>query len=164
MGDQRGANPTIEQIASHLQKAVTKITSHTAAETIGDVVKGVMPKYFNDLRSFAYFRLPDVEHASGQPAVDARSKQSRILGPQLAFHKTEPRLSVLHYSGTLYECGFRPDHDPSLGVQECGLHCASTWFAVRPDFKVQGPFAQVPTVMGGAGEDDEEAEEWQLLG
>lgn len=152
-----------KQIASQIQKAVTKIASHTAAETVSDVVKGVMPKYFKDLRSFAHFRLPDMD-ASGQPTVDARSKQARILGPQLAFHKTEPRLSVLHYSGILYECTFKPDHDPGSGTQDCGFLCATTWFAVRPDFRVQGPDTQqVPTVAGGASEEDDKAEEWQLL-
>lgn len=155
-------NPTIEQIATQIQKAVTKVASRAAAETVSDVVKGVMPKYFNDLRSFAHFRIPDVD-SSGQPTVDARSKQARILGPQLAFHKGDPKLFVLHYSGTLYECSFKLDHDPSLGTQECGFVCATTWFAVRPDFKVQGPVTQVATVAGGAHEDDAEAEEWQLL-
>jgi len=155
-------NPTIENIASKIQQAVTKVASGAAAEAVGDVVKGVMPSYFNDLRSFATFRMPDVD-LSGQATVDARSKQSNILGPQLAFHKTEPRLFVLHYSGVLYECNFRPDVDPSVGTQECGFHCATTWFAVRPDFKVQGPGSKVQTVAGGADEDDEEGEEWQLL-
>lgn len=42
----------------------------------------------------------------GQPALDCRSKQGSITGPILAFHKTEPRLYVLHYNGFLYE---RPD-------------------------------------------------------
>jgi len=121
-----------------------------------------MPKYFNDLRSFAHFCIPDVD-SSGQPTVDARSKQARILGPQLAFHKTEPRLFVLHYGGMLYECSFREDHDPNLGTQECGFLCATTWFAVRPDFKVQSYNAQLATVSGGAQDGDEEAEEWQLL-
>lgn len=156
--DSRG-NPTIEQI---IHKAVTKVASRAAAETVSDVVKGVMPKYFNDLRSFAHFRIPDID-LSGQATVDARSKQARILGPQLAFHKEDPKLFVLHYSGMLYECKFKPDHDPSLGTQDCGFVCATTFFAVRPDFKVQGPNTQVATVAGGAAEDDEEAEEWQLL-
>eukprot|EP00408_Alexandrium_pacificum_P010533 CAMPEP_0171215532 /NCGR_PEP_ID=MMETSP0790-20130122/31715_1 /TAXON_ID=2925 /ORGANISM="Alexandrium catenella, Strain OF101" /LENGTH=464 /DNA_ID=CAMNT_0011681287 /DNA_START=75 /DNA_END=1469 /DNA_ORIENTATION=- len=152
-------NPTLEQM---IHKAVTKVASRAAAETVSDVVKGVMPKYFNDLRSFAHFRLPDID-LSGQATVDARSKQARILGPQLAFHKEDPKLFVLHYSGMIYECKFKPDHDPSLGTQDCGFMCATTFFAVRPDFKVQGPSTQVATVAGGAQEDDEEAEEWQLL-
>lgn len=155
-------NPTIEQIASHIQKAVTRVASVELSETVTDVVKGVMPKYFNDLRSYAHFRIPDVD-SSGQPTVDARSKQARILGPQLAFHKSEPRLFVLHYGGMLYECSFREDHDPNLGTQECGFLCATTWFAVRPDFKVQSYNAQLATVSGGAQDGDEEAEEWQLL-
>lgn len=157
-----GANPTIEQIANQVTKAVTKVANGAAAEAVTDVVKGVMPQYFNDLRSFAQFRIPDVD-SSGVPNIDARSNQARILGPQLAFHRTESKLLVCHYSGVLYECSFRPDHDPSNGTQECGFVCATTWFAVRPDFKVQGANAQVQTVSGGAVEDDEEAEEWQLL-
>jgi hypothetical protein len=166
IGDLR-INPTIEHIASKIQKAVGRVASQGTAETIGNAVRtvsdGVMPRYFNDLRSFATFRIPDTD-LSGQAAVDARSKQTSILGPQLAFHKEQAKLFVLHYSGVLYECTFRPDTDPSLGTQECGFHCATTWFAVRPDFKVQGPCNTVPTVSGGAAEGDEEAEEWQLVG
>mmetsp|Transcript_26132 Transcript_26132/g.73336 ORF Transcript_26132/g.73336 Transcript_26132/m.73336 type:complete len:104 (-) Transcript_26132:174-485(-) len=102
-------------------------------------------------------------NASGQPSVDARSKEARIIGSQLAFHKSGPRLFVLHYSGWLYECSFRLDHDPSTGTQDCGFVGATTWFATRPDFKLQGPNAQVQTVAGGVAEDDPEGEDWQLL-
>lgn len=158
-----GVNPTIEHIASSIQKAVSTVASKAASETVTDVVKGVMPKYFNDLRSFAHFRMPDID-SSGASTVDARSKQARILGPQLAFHKSEPKLFVLHYSGMVYECTFRPEHDPCLGTQDCGFAGATTWFATRPDFKVQGASAQVATVAGGSLEDDPEAEEWQLVG
>jgi len=154
------ANPTIDKIASKIQQTVTDVAKSVAAGTVGDVVKGALPRYFNDLRSFATFRIPDVE--DGQATVDARSKQANIIGPQLAFHKTESRLFVLHYSGVIYECTFRPDEDPTLGTQDCGFHCATTWFAVRPDFKVQGS-SKLPTVAGGAAEGDEDAEEWQLL-
>jgi len=160
---------TVDQITSQIQRAtvnaihaVGRVTSGPAAETVAGVVKGVMPRYFNDLRSFAHFRIPDVD-SSGQPTVDARGKQSRIVGPQLAFHRDEPRLSVLHYSGVLYECSFRLDHEPSNGSQDCALICANTWFAVRPDFKVLGAHTKLATVAGGAQEDDEEAEAWQLL-
>ncbi|CAE8645816.1 unnamed protein product, partial [Polarella glacialis] len=90
------------------------------------------------------------------------SKQSKIVGPQLSFHQNEPKLFVLHYSGVLYECSFQPDCDPSLGAQDCGFVCATTWFATRPDFKVQGE-CTVTTVAGGAMDGDQEAEEWQLL-
>jgi len=152
----------IEQIASKVQHAVTKVASRAAAETVSDVVMGVIPKYFNHLKTFARFRLPDVD-VHGHAIVDARGKKSRILGPQLAFHKTEARFFVLHYSGVLYECTFRPDYDLSLGTQDCGFVNATTWFAVRPDFKIQGPTVNVQTVAGGAAEDDEGAEEWQLL-
>mmetsp|Transcript_33423 Transcript_33423/g.92342 ORF Transcript_33423/g.92342 Transcript_33423/m.92342 type:complete len:471 (-) Transcript_33423:225-1637(-) len=153
----------IEQLASQLQKAVTKVAPRAAAETVTSMVKGVVPSYFNDLRSFAQFRIPDND-SSGHPLVDARSKQARILGPQLAFHHHEPVLFVLHYSGVIYECGFSMEHDMAQGTQECCLARATTWFAVRPDFKVQGPSHRVATVAGGAGDDgDEGAEEWQLL-
>lgn len=152
------SNPTFERIASGIQKAVTRAVT---AESVSDVVKGVMPRYFNDLRSFATFRIPDTDV---EATVDARSHQASILGPQVAFHKDQPKFFVLHYSGLLYECSFRPDGDPSLGTQECGFDCATTWFAVRPDFKVQGPSTKVPTVSGGAVDNDEEAEEWQLIG
>jgi len=149
------------KLASQIQQAVTKVASR--AETVTNLVKGVVPSYLTDLRSFAQFRLPDMD-SSGQPTVDARNSQARIFGPRLAFHPTEPRLSILHYSGILYECTFKMDHDMANGTQDCGLLRATTWFAVRPDFKVQGPNTRVATVAGGVGEDgDEGAEEWQLL-
>lgn len=155
----------LEQITSQLQQVMTRVTSQNTTELVSDMTKAVMPRYFKDIRSFARFVIPDVDQ-SGQATVDARSKQdgaARIHGPQLAFHRTEPKLSVLHYSGVLYECSFDPDRDPSMGTQDCGLVNATTWFAVRPEFKVQGPSTQVQTVAGGASEEDEEAEEWQLL-
>jgi len=169
--EQKGASPGDnnnsperigDAIASQITRAVTQIVSQSAADTVNDVVKGVMPLYFNDLRSFAHFQLPDMD-SGGQPAVDARGKQARIVGPQLAFHKTEPQLSVLHYSGLLYEYRFDPNFDPKRGTQECSFRSATTWFATRPDFKLRGPGTQVPTVAGGVAEDDENAEEWQLL-
>eukprot|EP00930_Biecheleria_cincta_P056510 TRINITY_DN42615_c0_g1_i1.p1 TRINITY_DN42615_c0_g1~~TRINITY_DN42615_c0_g1_i1.p1 ORF type:complete len:469 (-),score=84.89 TRINITY_DN42615_c0_g1_i1:68-1474(-) len=144
--------------ASTLTDTVSALLPKAAAEA----VKTLTPQYFKDLRSFAQFRLPDMD--SGQPAVDTRSKQARILGPTLAFHKSEPRLFVLHYNGVLYECSFKPDYDLSLGHQECGFVCATTWFATRPDFKISNPITQQQSVPGGAHEGDEEAEEWQLVG
>jgi len=145
-------------LTSRLSGTVSKIASQTAA----GAVKGVIPKYFNDLRSFATFRIPDAD-SDGRATLDVRSKESQIVGPQLAFHKTEPRLYVLHYSGLLYESIFKPDHDPSAGTQECSFQCATPWFAVRPDFKVQSASTKTTTVAGGADEEDEKAEEWQLL-
>jgi len=144
-----GESPMLEQITSAVQKA---------AET----VKGVMPQYFHDLWSFAHFRIPDVD-ANGHPMVDVRGTAARMVGPQLAFHSTEPRLFVLHFSGMLYECSFKLDHDPSMGSQDCSFIGASTWFAVRPDFKVHDPTAKTETVAGGAASDDEGAEDWELI-
>lgn len=152
-------NPGIGQIAAQIQKAVTKVASVAGAESVTDVVKGVIPTYFNDLRSFAQFRIPDTD-SNGTPSVDTRSKQAKIPGPLLSFHPTEPKLLVLHYSGVLYECSFRPDLDSANGLQECGFVRATTWFAVRPDFKVQGPGATPETVRGDG---DEGGEGWQLL-
>ena len=84
------------------------------------------------------------------------------MGPILAFHKTEPRLYVLHFNGFLYECSFQPDYDLRGGAQECGFVAATTWFATRPDFKVSAPITELKTEPGGENEGDE-AEEWQLL-
>lgn len=180
--DQR-ANQRMGFFASTIQQAVARVASGATAERVGqvvngvassaaaervsdavrtvtssEVVKGVMPTYFNDLRSFATFRIP-FDDMTGQD-VDLRCKGSNIRGAQLGFHKDEPRISVLHHSGVFYEASFRPDADPSLGTQECGLHCATTWFAVRPDFQVPNT---IQIVAGGDEEGDEEAEEWQLL-
>lgn len=173
-GDRAGApdsgdlrlNPTIDNIASNIQKAVSTVASRAAVETMSEVVKGVMPRYFNDLRSFAQFRIPDVDASAGPgtgSAIDARCRQSQIIGAQVAFHKSEPKFFVLHYSGVIYECTFNELADSSTGTQECGFQQATTWFAVRPDFKVQGPPGRCTTVAGGAEEDDREADEWQLL-
>eukprot|EP00933_Yihiella_yeosuensis_P043990 TRINITY_DN39031_c0_g1_i1.p1 TRINITY_DN39031_c0_g1~~TRINITY_DN39031_c0_g1_i1.p1 ORF type:complete len:436 (+),score=87.09 TRINITY_DN39031_c0_g1_i1:87-1310(+) len=176
-GGSKPPTAPIEQLASHIHKAVSAVSSRATAETVTDAVKGVIPKYFNDLRSFAQFRIPDMEpeskislpfdgvEKSSVAAVDVRSKQSGIIGPQLAFHATEPRLYVLHYSGVFYECSFNPDHDLNHhGVQEMGYDAATTWFATRPDFKVQGLNTEVVTIEGGAQEGEGgEADEWQLL-
>jgi len=159
-------NPTIDNIASSIQKVVSTVASRAAVETMSEVVKGVMPRYFNDLRSFAQFRIPDVDASSGGAAgtaIDARCKQSQIIGPQVAFHKSEPKFFVLHHSGVIYECSFNEICEPNSGTQECGFQSATTWFAVRPDFKVQGLAGRCATVAGGADEDDREADEWQLL-
>mmetsp|Transcript_11511 Transcript_11511/g.20741 ORF Transcript_11511/g.20741 Transcript_11511/m.20741 type:complete len:469 (-) Transcript_11511:16-1422(-) len=139
---------------------VTQVTTRAAAETVSDVVKGLSLQYFNDLRSFAQFRLPDFSDRR-ELAVDVRSsQQAHVVGPQVAFHETEPMLFVLHYDGVLYECSFKLDWDASLGTQDCGLICGTTWFATRPEFKIQGPVATIP---GGAQEGDPEADEWQGL-
>jgi len=107
----------------------------TSAETAGVLVRGK-------------FRLPEVDvDSNGQPAIDARAKQSQISGPQLAFHPKEPKLFVLHYSGILYE------YD-CTGMPDCSLVAASTWFAVRPGFKIQD--------VGGESQ-EENVGEWQLL-
>lgn len=96
--------------------------------------------------------------------MDVRGEGARILGPRVAFHPSETRLLVLHYNGVLYECGFNPDHDTASGSQECGLLQATTWFAVRHDFRVQGSSSQTATVAGGASEEgDDDAEPWQVL-
>ena len=131
----------------------------TLQSKAAEAVRGLTP-YLADLRSVGQFRLPDMD--GGQPAVDTRSKQSKIVGPILAFHKTEPRLYVLHFNGFLYECNFQPDYDLSRGAQECGFVAATTWFATRPDFKVSAPITELKTEPGGENESDE-AEEWQLL-
>lgn len=134
----------------------------TALQTLrskaAEAVRGLTPQYLADLRSFGQFRLPDMD--GGTPAVDTRSKQATIAGPILAFHKTEPRLYILHYNGFLYECSFQPDFDPKA-TQECSFISATTWFATRPDFKVSKPITELRTEPGGEG--DDAADEWQLL-
>jgi len=152
----------IERLATGIQEAVKGVASLAASGPVGDVVKGVMPLYFNDLRSFAQFHIPDVD-SNGHTAVDARGKQARIVGPQVAFHPTAPRLFVLHYNGILYESSFRLHDDPKNGVQECRFIGATTWFAVRPDFKIQDQVERLATVSGGSEDGDDEVDKWQLL-
>ena len=94
---------------------------------------------------------------------DTRSKQSNIAGPILAFHKTEPRLYILHYNGFLYEISFEPNFDPKA-TQECSFVSATTWFATRPDFQVPKAIRELKTEPGGeGGEADDKADEWQIL-
>jgi WD40 repeat protein len=127
------------------------------AESVGEMVKGAVPRYFVEPKSIAVFRIPDADTGG----VDVRCSTSSILGPQVGFHGVEPRLLVLHYNGVLYEVGFSEDAGSSQ--QECSYQTATTWFATRPDFKVMSS-VQVPTVAGGATEEEEEdAESWQLL-
>lgn len=138
--------------------------STNGPESVTDVVKGVIPTFLSDLRAYAQFRIPDSEK-DGQPSIDVRSTRcTNIVGPLLAFHKTEPRLSVLHYNGAIYECEFNVDHDPGHGTQDCTLHSATTFFAVRPDFKVQGsvPNDRVTEPVGFVEEGDD-CDEWQVL-
>ena len=133
-------------------------TLQTLQSKAAEAVRGLTPQYLADLRSFGQFRLPDMD--GGLPAVDTRSKQASISGPILAFHKTDPRLYILHYNGFLYECSFQPDADPK-STQECHFISATTWFATRPDFQVSAPITELQTEPGGEG--DDAADEWQLL-
>lgn len=156
---------SLESIATRIQAAAavaSRAAAGVAAETVSGVVKGLMPRYLDDRWAVAKFRIPDVD-ASGQPVVDTRCKQANICGPLVAFDKTEARFFILHYSGVLYECGFDDLAPPGGSAQECSLLNATTWFAVRPDFKVQSPVGRMATVGGGVEDGDEEAEEWQLL-
>lgn len=128
----------------------------TLQSKAAEAVRGLTPQLLADLRSFGQFHLPDMD---GGPSVDTRSKQSNIAGPILAFHKTEPRLYILHYNGFLYECSFDPDFDPKA-TQECSFVSATTWFATRPDFQVSKPITELKTE---PGEGEDKADAWQLL-
>lgn len=133
----------------------------TLQSKAADALRGLTPQLLADLRSFGQFHLPDMD--GGQPAVDTRSKQSNIAGPILAFHKTEPRLYILHYNGFLYEISFEPNFDPKA-TQECSFVSATTWFATRPDFQVPKAITELKTEPGGeGGEADDKADEWQIL-
>lgn len=138
-------------------------------QQIEDVLKAVkaavpsevLPRYFSDESSFATFRVPDAD-AMGTPFVDMRAAQSRISGPQLAFHGAEARLSVLHHNGTLYEVVFNEYGDAAAGAQACRLAAGTTWFAARHDFRLLSANAEVAMVAGGA-DDDDDAEPWSLI-
>jgi len=144
-----------------------------AADVVGDVVEvmrgAIMPNYFNDQKSFAQFRIPDMDGGgragAGQAAVDVRAACSTIYGPEVGFRGREPVLLVLHHSGVLYEVAFREDETPSSarngGTQECYCSTSSMWFASRPDFRVHKP--SVEFVPADTGEGDDTGEAWQLL-
>eukprot|EP00929_Paragymnodinium_shiwhaense_P061104 TRINITY_DN30514_c0_g1_i1.p1 TRINITY_DN30514_c0_g1~~TRINITY_DN30514_c0_g1_i1.p1 ORF type:complete len:470 (-),score=68.16 TRINITY_DN30514_c0_g1_i1:352-1761(-) len=145
---------------SIIRQAVTTVAS--GAESIGWIASNVVPTFLSDLRSFAQFILPDRE-SNGQFAVDTRHhSDARIQGPKLAFHGKEPRLFALCHNGVMYECSFKPDHDPSSGTQDCKFVSATTWFAVRPDFQVQGATKTV-TAAGEDGDDDDGGDEYLLV-
>merc|ERR1719401_2018528 len=61
---------------SQLQRAVGTVAPSWTAEAVGDIVRvtsdSLVPKVLSDTRSFAIFRLPDVDD-DGRPSVDVRS-------------------------------------------------------------------------------------------
>jgi len=161
--DDSFCSATFEQPTTDAYPVEPKDRADSIATQLQKAVALVVPSYFSDIGTFAQFRLPDCD-ANGQSTVDTRSKQARIVGPKLGFHRSEPRLYVLHYNGVLYECCFSLDHNQKDGTQDCSLAEATTWFAVRRDFRLQGPPHKLPTVAGGATDDgDDNAEEWLVL-
>jgi WD40 repeat protein len=134
-----------------------EITEETSIKTVGESVLGALATYALEPKGFAVFRIPESDTA------DIRSSCSRMVGPQVGFRGNEPVLLVLHHNGIFYEVGFDEDVQAGARTQECSCPAPTTWFAVRPNFKLMAPSAKVPTVAGGATEEDEEAEEWQLL-
>jgi len=124
---------------------------------VGEMVLGALAGLASEPKSFARFRIPEEDSA------DIRSPCSTIFGPQVCFRGAEPTLLVLHHNGVFYEAGFSDVVEAGSSVQECSCKDATTWFAVRPDFKMLTPSVVVPTVKGGTTEEDEEAEDWQLL-
>jgi len=142
--------------------------SSRGTDVVSDVVEvvrgAVVPNYFNDQKSLAQFRIPEMEaarSASGQACVDVRGAHSAIQGPKVGFRGREPMLLVLHYNGVLYEVAFREDPEPGFdGFQDCTYSASSMWFATRHDFRVQGSSAELVAVLGG---DEDDGEAWQLL-
>lgn len=123
-----------------------------AADVVGDVVdvvRSVVPSYFNDQKSCAQFRIPDADG------------KSMAQGPKVGFRGREHMLLVLHCSGVLYEVPFREEVESAdVTPQECTSFASSLWFAPRPDFRIfQGPSAETVAVDSIEGEEDA----WQLL-
>jgi len=151
-GDAGDESVTASESKGFLQRLASKAT---------DVVKGAIPDYLTDTSCFARFTIPDVE-PDGRSAIDVRHDQARILGPLLAFHRTEPRLTVLHYSGMLFEASYQQSLE-SPEDTDCGCAAAEMWFAARPDFNMPRPGQQVASESGGGGEESFVAEDWEVV-
>jgi len=106
-------------------------------------------------RAVALFKIPE-EDAS----IDVRSTTPSILGPQVGFKGKDACLLVLHYNGFLYEVVF-DDLNETGKPQICSARAATTWFGVRPGFKVIAPSAKFQTVK--ADEDDSDEDGFQML-
>lgn len=111
-----------------------------------------VPQYFQATRSFAQFRLPDVD-ANGKPSVDLRFAAGNFLtGPVVAFSKTDgEKINVLHFNGILYQGSFS---EKNQATADNFFTEATVIFAARPDFQV-GAASKPPR------EDDEG--NWQVI-
>ena len=114
--------------------------------------QGRVPQYFQATRSFAQFRLPDVD-ANGKPSVDLRFGAGNFLsGPVVAFSKGDAeKIVVLHYNGILYQGNF---NEKIQATADNFFTEATVVFAARPDFQV-GASSKPPR------EDDEG--NWQVI-
>ena len=91
-------------------------------------MQGVLGSYFRASRSFAQFHLP-----SDITSIDSRSSSSSIKGPLVSFAgPNSNHLFLLSPSGHFYELRFN-----AKTGKECILLTACTWFACRPNFRIQ---------------------------
>ncbi|CEM00742.1 unnamed protein product [Vitrella brassicaformis CCMP3155] len=151
-GAGQGLNSTLQMGREALPAAVTAVMN-TGVEVVSDVLKGVLPRYFSAARSFAQFHIP-----SDHLASDVRlPNMSSLVGPLCAFAGAHSNhLYVLHHNGVFYECRF----DPNLG-NECTLLNVTTWFAPRPDFRIQS--ALKTETLRSELEGGHAGDEWQIL-
>ncbi|EPR59904.1 WD domain, G-beta repeat-containing protein [Toxoplasma gondii GAB2-2007-GAL-DOM2] len=140
------------QQALSVGKELTAVVYDASKEIVHDAIKGVLPRYFSAVRSFAQFHVP-----TDQQSIDVRARPSRIVGPLCAFAgERSNHLYLLHPNGVFYEFRF----DPNYG-DECTLLTATTWFAPRADFQIQSRFesASLPSELEGGHEGDD----WQIV-
>ncbi|PHJ16573.1 wd g-beta repeat-containing protein [Cystoisospora suis] len=140
------------QQALSVGKELTSVVYDASKEMVHDAIKGVLPRYFSAVRSFAQFHVP-----TDQQSIDVRAPGARIAGPLCAFAgERSNHLYLLHPNGVFYEFRF----DPNYG-DECTLLTATTWFAPRPDFQIQSHFgsASLPSELEGGHAGDD----WQIV-
>ncbi|CDJ69976.1 hypothetical protein, conserved [Eimeria necatrix] len=138
--------------ALNSSREITSAVYDASREIVQDAIKGVLGGYFGATRSFAQFHLPrDLK------LLDSRSPSSTISGPLVAFAgPVSNHLFLLCPSGVFCELLF----DLNKG-QECTLLTASTWFAPRPNFRIQSHLgtAALPSELEGGHDGDQ----WQLV-
>lgn len=151
-GYRGGSSGVPLQQALSVGKELTAVVYDASKEIVHDAIKGVLPRYFSAVRSFAQFHVP-----TDQQSIDVRTPGSRIVGPLCAFAgERSNHLYLLHPNGVFYEFRF----DPNYG-DECTLLTATTWFAPRADFQIQSRFesASLPSELEGGHEGDD----WQIV-
>mmetsp|Transcript_1142 Transcript_1142/g.2519 ORF Transcript_1142/g.2519 Transcript_1142/m.2519 type:complete len:466 (-) Transcript_1142:64-1461(-) len=128
-------------------------------------VSTMLPEYFTDTGYCCYLRLPEVA-SDGTPAVDTRAARSSIQGPDIGFHQTQPILHIVNYDGMLHEVRL-PDgitDTPAAPAVQAKVTSSTLWFATRPNFQMVENQMMTRKASADGTQQEEEGEEWEILG